>query len=135
MTLLYEDETFKIRGVLFDVWNELGPGFLEKIYKRALLEELKKQNIPYKTEEKYKIYYNQKLIGYNKIDITVYKKIILELKAVNKLEKFHLSQVLAYLKATGFKLGLLINFGAEKLEIKRVINQKSKISPRTTRVF
>src|SRR3990172_12059849 len=111
MTLLYEDETFKIRGVLFDVWNELGPGFLEKIYKRALLEELKKQNIPYKTEEKYKIYYNQKLIGYNKIDITVYKKIILELKAVNKLEKFHLSQVLAYLKATRFKLGLLINFG------------------------
>jgi len=122
MNLLYEQETFKIRGVLFRVYNELGPGFLEKIYKRAVIEELDKQKIPYSTEKKFAIHYNNKTIGYNLIDLIVYDKIILELKAVNNLEKFHTSQMLAYLKATGFKLGLLVNFGAEKLKIRRIIS-------------
>lgn len=122
MVLLYQKETYKIRGVLFKVYNELGPGFLEKIYKRAVIEELEKQHIPFVLEKKYAIRYNNKIIGYNLIDLIVYDKIILELKAVNNLERFHISQVLAYLKATGLKLGLLVNFGAERLEIKRVIS-------------
>jgi GxxExxY protein len=107
---------------------------LEKIYKRATIEELKNQKIPFKTEKKVLIRYNNKLIGYNLIDLVVYNKIIVELKAVNNLEKFHISQVLAYLKASRFKLGLLVNFGAERLEIQRIINQHSKISNKTSRV-
>jgi GxxExxY protein len=128
MDLLYQQETFKIRGVLFDVYNKLGPGFLEKIYKRAVKEELIARNIPFAEEKKFSIKYNDKVIGFNLIDLLVYDKIILELKAVNQLEKFHISQVLAYLKATGLKLGLLVNFGGKKLEIKRVINDKLNIS-------
>ena len=126
MKLLYEQETFKIRGILFKVYNELGPGFLEKIYKRAVIEELDRQRIPYFTEKKFVIHYKNKIIGHNLIDLIVYDKIIFELKAVNNLEKFHTSQMLAYLKATDLKLGLLVNFGAEKLEIRRVVNQYSK---------
>ncbi|MFV1916895.1 MAG: GxxExxY protein [Patescibacteria group bacterium] len=121
MELLYKNETYKIRGVLFGVYNELGPGFLEKIYKRAVAEELEKQHIPYVAEKKFTIRYNNKIIGYNLIDLIVFHKIILELKAVNNLERFHTSQVLAYLKATGLNLGLLVNFGADKLGIKRII--------------
>ena len=113
---------------MFKVYNELGPGFLEKIYKRAVLEELKENRIPYKTEEKFKTFYKGRLIGYSQLDLIAWNKIMLELKAVNKLEKFHLSQVLAYLKAARLKLGLLVNFSSENLEIKRVINQRSKIS-------
>ena len=128
MNLLYHQKTFKVRGVLFDVYNKLGPGFLEKIYKRAVKEELVSQNIPFEEEKKFSIKYNNKTIGFNLIDLLVYEKIILELKAVNQLENFHLSQMLAYLKATGLKLGLLVNFGGEKLEIKRVINDKLNIS-------
>jgi GxxExxY protein len=112
---------------LFIVHNKLGPGFLEKIYQRAIVEELKYQKIPFEVEKKIKIYYKDTLIGYNNIDLIVYDKIILELKAVNNLEKFHISQVLSYLKASEFELALLVNFGTEKMEIKRIVNQKGKI--------
>lgn len=121
--LLYRDLTYKIRGALFKVYNELGPGFLEKIYKRAVIEELKKEKIPYATEKKAQIKYGGKVIGWNKLDLVVYDKIVLEIKAVNTLEKFHKSQILAYLKSSGLKLGLLANFGAEKLTIKRFIHR------------
>ena len=128
MDLIYQQETYSIRGLLFDVYNKLGPGFLERIYKRAVVEELTTRNIPFVEEKRFSIKYNDKIIGFNLIDLLIFDKIILELKAVNQLEKFHLSQVLAYLKATGSKLGLLVNFGGEKLEIKRVINDKLNIS-------
>lgn len=111
--------------MLFKVYNELGPGFLEKIYKRAVIDELEKEQIPFATEKKFAIRYNNKIIGYNLIDLIVYNNIVVELKAVNNLEKFHTSQVLAYLKATGLKLGLLVNFGAERLEVKRIISTDS----------
>ena len=128
MDLLYQQETFKIRGALFDVYNKLGPGFSEKIYKRAVIAELISKNIPFMEEKRFLIKYNDKIIGFNLIDLLVYEKIILELKAVNQLEGFHVSQILAYLKATGLKLGLLVNFGGNKLEIKRIINDKLNIS-------
>lgn len=127
-SLLYQNETYKIRGVLFKVYNGLGPGFLEKIYQRAVIEELKAQRIPFENEKKFAVHYKSKLMGYNAVDLVIYGKIILELKAVNKLEKFHLSQMLAYLKASGLKLGLVANFGASALGIKRVVNQTAKIS-------
>lgn len=142
MELLYKDETFRLRGLLFKVYNELGTGFLEKIYKRAVIEELKKQRIPFLLEKTFAIRYNNKIIGYNLIDLIVYDKIILELKAVNNLERFHTSQVLAYLKATSLNLGLLVNFGGDKLEIKRIISTdetdnlsvKSALNPRNQRM-
>lgn len=120
--LIYEDFTYKVRGVLYKVYNELGPGYLEKIYQRAVLEELNSQKIPHEIERKVQIKYQNKIIGWNKLDLVVFEKILVELKAVNSLEKFHQSQVLAYLKSSGLRLGLLVNFGSEKLEIKRIVN-------------
>lgn len=128
MNLLFQQETYCIRGILFDVYNRLGPGFLEKIYKRAVIEELINKSVPFAEEKRFSIKYNGKVIGFNLIDLLVFDKIILELKAVNKLENFHLSQILAYLKSTNLKLGLLVNFGSDKLEIRRVINSKLNIS-------
>lgn len=120
--LIYQDLTYKIRGVLYKVYNELGPGFLEKIYQRAVIEELKQQEIPFETEKKVQVKYQGKVIGWNQLDLVVFGMIFLELKAVNGLEKYHESQVLAYLKSSELKLGLLVNFGSDNLEIKRLVN-------------
>ena len=120
--LVYEDESFKIIGACMEVHKELGSGFLEGVYQEALAVEFKKQNIPFEREKEINISYkginlNKKYIS----DFICNDKILLELKALSKLTSEHESQVLNYLKATGFKLGLLINFGEPSLKVKRLI--------------
>ena len=120
--LIYEDESFKIIGACMEVHKELGSGFLEGVYQEALAVEFKKQNIPFEREKEINISYkginlNKKYIS----DFICNDKILLELKALSKLTSEHESQVLNYLKATGFKLGLLINFGEPSLKVKRII--------------
>ena len=120
--LIYEDESFKIIGACMEVHKELGSGFLEGVYQEALAVEFKKQNIPFEREKEINISYkginlNKKYIS----DFICNDKILLKLKALRKLTLEHESQVLNYLKATGFKLGLLINFGESSLKVKRLI--------------
>ncbi len=120
--LVYEDESFKIIGACMEVHKELGSGFLEGVYQEALAVEFKKQNIPFEREKEINISYkginlNKKYIS----DFICNDKILLELKALSKLTSEHESQVLNYLKATSFKLGLLINFGESSLKVKRLI--------------
>ena len=120
--LVYEDESFKIIGACMEVHKELGSGFLEGVYQEALAVEFKKQNIPFEREKEINISYkginlNKKYIS----DFICNDKILLELKALSKLTSEHESQVLNYLKATGFKLGLLINFGESSFKVKRLI--------------
>ena len=105
-----------------EVHRVLGPGFLEAIYQEALELEFQKQNIPYEREKLLNIFYKEtKLKKHYSADFVCYDKIILETKAINELTGGHESQVINYLKATKFKLGLLVNFGAERLEYKRLI--------------
>ena len=105
-----------------EVHRELGPGFLEAVYQEALAIEFKRKGIPFKQEVKLEITYKgQTLSKYYEADFVCYNKIILETKAINELTGGHESQVLNYLKATNFKLGLLVNFGADSLEYKRLI--------------
>lgn len=121
--IVYKDESYKIIGACIEVHNELGPGFLEAVYQEALEIELKNQDIPYCREKELRLLY--KGIKLNKsyyADFVVYDKIILELKALDALSTVHESQVLNYLKATGFKLGILVNFGQQKLQYKRLVN-------------
>ena len=122
MELLYKQEVFKIIGACMEVHKELGSGFLEAVYHEALMIELNKLDIPFETNVRLKVNYkNQILQKVYYADIICYDKIIVELKAMDGLVPEHYAQVINYLKATGFKLGLLINFGTKSLQYKRLI--------------
>jgi GxxExxY protein len=106
-----------------EVHRELGTGFLEAVYQEALALEFKRKVITFKQKTKLEISYKgQTLSKYYEADFVCYNKIILEIKAMNELSGGHESQVINYLKTTDFKLGLLINFGAESLEYKRLLD-------------
>ena len=106
------NESYSITGAAMQVYNTLGAGFLEAVYQEALAIELTKRGIPYEREKDLKIYYDGlELKQTYRADFVCYDNIIVEIKAVASLNDSHRSQVFNYLKATGFKLGLLFNFG------------------------
>jgi len=121
MNYLYSDLTEKIIGAAISVHKQLGPGYPEKIYQRALAEEFKKQNIAFNREEKFRVFYGDKDVGYEIIDFCVYDRIAIELKAMREIMDLHAKQLVSYLKERRLRLGLILNFGKSKLEIKRVI--------------
>ena len=124
-TLLYEKESYKIIGAAMAVHRELGCGFLEQVYQEALEIEFELQGIPFKREPAIQIAYKgQRLKKEYFADFTCYDKIIIELKALDDLVSKHESQVLNYLKASGYKLGILINFGQESLQRKRIVKER-----------
>ena len=105
-----------------NVYNKLGPGYREETYKRALIKEFTKNNIPFVREKTINIAYDDEKIDEYKADLIAFDRIILELKAVNEMHPLFEAQLLSYLKAADLKLGLLVNFGSDKLFIKRLIN-------------
>jgi len=109
-------------NVMFEVHNQLGPGFTEDIYENAVVHELETRKIPFKKQQIVHVYYKEKLVGDYRLDLVVADEIILELKAVQEILEVHKSQVLSYLKATHLRLGLLINFGSKKVESYRILN-------------
>jgi len=125
----YEEITEKIIGAAYRVYNELGFGFLEKVYQNAMLIELEKVNLKAVAEYPITVYYDDKVVGEYAADIIVEDKIILELKSLKLLTDAHRAQLVHYLCATRMEVGLLINFG-EKIEIKRVVfdNERKKKS-------
>lgn len=121
-TYLFEDETYQIIGACMTVHRELGGGFLESVYQEALSIELEETDVPFVKEQRLQVTYKEQILNkYYYADFVCFGKIIVEMKAIDALLKEHKAQVLNYLKATGYKLGLLINFGAKSLEYKRVI--------------
>ena len=122
MGLLYEELTGKILQVCFEVMNELGSGFLESVYEKALLIGLEQKGIKTKNQEPLTVKFRGKTLGEFYADILVEDKIILEIKAVRALLPEHQAQLINYLKATNKEVGLLINFGKPKLEYKRLHN-------------
>jgi len=122
--LIYADETYRIRNALFEVYKEKGCGFTEPIYQECLEMELSLQEIPYDAQRQIPLTYKGRKLRYTFVpDVICYDKIILELKAVSALTDEHRSQIINYLKATGMKLGLLINFGAKDgVVIERFVN-------------
>jgi len=113
--------TYQIRGAVFEVNKVLGAGFLEKVYQKALLIELRKRGLKAESEVPIQVRYKGELVGEYFADIVVEGQVILELKAIEQLQKIHEAQLLNYLKATEYKIGLLINFTHPKAEIKRFI--------------
>ena len=122
INLLYEELTGQIRNAAFEVHSTLGCGFLEGIYLEALAYEFNLRNMPYKLEPIFGVVYKDKLLSKSyKPDFTVDDKIIIEIKALTKITNMEIAQVINYLKVTGYKLGILINFGTTKLEFKRIV--------------
>ena len=114
--------TEQIIGSAYTVANSLGCGFLEKVYENAMTHELNKLGLQVSRQQPIKVYYDGVNVGDYFADLVVDNEIIIELKAVKIIDNIHLAQCLNYLKATGKRLGLLINFGQQRVEVKRVVN-------------
>ena len=106
------------------VHNTLGNGFQEVIYQRCLAIEMSKQGISYEREMEMPILYEGNEVGTRRVDFLIENKIMVELKALTKIEKIHIAQGLNYLEAYNLEIGLLLNFGSTKLEFKRLINER-----------
>ena len=124
MIMLYEELTKRIIGCAMEVHKRLGNGFQEVIYQRALEIEMKYAGLEFEREMEMQIFYRDYDIGTRRVDFFVEGKIMVELKALVKLEDVHLAQAMNYLEAYKMEIGLLINFGGRSLEFKRVHNNK-----------
>ena len=105
----------------FEVSNTLGAGFLEQVYENALCVELQKAGIPFCRQQRYAIRYKSENIGNYIADIVVAEKLLIELKALSSLNREHEAQVMNYLKASGLRVGLLLNFGTARIGMKRIV--------------
>ena len=115
----HEEQTHKIIACAYKVYNTLGFGFLESIYHKAMLIELAKAGLRAEFEKPLKVYYNEEVVGDFSVDIFVEDEIIVELKSVERMVKAHEVQVVNYLSALNKEIGLLINFGLNRVEVKR----------------
>ncbi|MGW8123581.1 GxxExxY protein [Roseivirga echinicomitans] len=124
----YSEHTSKIIGCAIAVHKALGNGFQEVIYQRALAIEMRLANIDFNREFEMPIFYREEQIGTRRVDFLVQDIISVELKAITKLEDVHFAQAINYLEAYNLEIGLLINFGENSLNFKRITNKKFKPS-------
>ena len=122
----YEEITHKIVGCAYHVFNQLGFGFLESVYKKAMIIELKKRNLEVEEEKPLKVHYDGKIVGDFYVDLFVENEIITELKYIQKLAKEHEVQLVNYLNGLKKDIGLLINFGPSGDEVKRKYRQPAQ---------
>jgi len=119
--ILYKDLSYKIVGLAMQVHTELGYGFLEKVYENALMILLRENEIKAEQQVPIKVHFHNQIVGEYIADILVENCVILELKAQDRIIENHKAQTLNYLKATGLKLAILLNFGKYKLETARLV--------------
>src|SRR4030042_3033800 len=119
--VIYSDLSYEIMGAIFEVHKTLGPGFVESVYKKALIEEFTKRAIKVETQKVIDVIYKGKKIGVHRLDLFVESKVVVELKTVERFATYHTAQLLSYLKASGYRLGILVNFSRAKVESRRVV--------------
>lgn len=129
--LLYAEDAFRIRGAIFQVYRSMGAGFLEAVYQECLEIEFKKRSIPFTARQALALRYDGELLKQTYVaDLVCYDWIVVELKATRSIAPEHRAQVINYLRATGMKLGLLVNFGATpRVEIERFALSHSNSAP------
>jgi len=119
--IIYKELSYRIVGLAMEGHRKLGYGFLEKIYENALMVLFRREGIEAKQQSPIKVYFEGEIVGDYFADILVEDKIIIELKAAQRISSAHIAQTLNYLRATGLRLAILLNFGKEKLESKRIV--------------
>jgi len=119
--MLASDISYVVRGCIFEVYRQLGCGFLEKVYEKALITELKLQGIQAEAQVPISVHYKNEVVGEYFADLVVESSIILELKAQQQISSANEAQLLNYLKASGIRLGMLVNFSFPKATIKRLV--------------
>lgn len=125
--LLFKDEVFRIIGAAIEVSKELSSGYLEAVYQEALEIEFIDNKIPFESQKRLEIHYKNRILEKEYIaDFVCYGKIIVEIKAIKSITSIEEAQLLNYLKITGLPLGLIINFGGNKMEWKRFANTEKK---------
>lgn len=117
----HRELTEKVTGAAFEVHRELGPGFLEKVYQAALLRELEHRGVPVTCQAEVEVHYKGQSVGVYYADILMDDSVICEIKTADAITPAHEAQLLHYLKATGIKVGLLLNFGSRRLQVKRMV--------------
>jgi len=122
----HEEITHRIIGCAYKVYNQLGFGFLESVYKKAMIIELQKQNFQIEEEKPLKVYYDNKIVGEFYVDLFIEEAIVVELKSVQNLNKEHEVQLVNYLNGMKMEIGLLINFGPSSIEVKRKYRKLSE---------
>ena len=119
--VLFKDESYQIVGAAMDVWGALGFGFLESVYEHALLIELRERGLRAENQVPVNVFYKDQTIGKFFVDVLVNDEIILELKTAEQVSQNHMGQALNYLKATNHRLAIILNFGPNRLEFKRMV--------------
>ncbi len=123
--LIYPELCYKLVGLAYTVFNELGHGHLEKIYQKAYAKELKEANILYKEQAPYQVIYKEEVIGNNYLDFLIEDKLIIELKRSDFYSKKYIDQVSNYIKVSNLKLAILINFTSNGVRVKRIVNAQT----------
>jgi len=121
--LIYPELSYKLVGLAYNVFNELGHGHLEKIYQKAYAKELKETGIEFKEQAPFQVIYKEEVIGNNYLDFLVEGKVIIELKRSDFYSKKYIDQVSNYIKVSNLKLAILINFTSNGVRIKRIVNE------------
>ncbi len=124
--LVYPELSYKIVGVLYEVYNNLGFGYKEKIYQRAIEKELETLGIKYYSQAPYIIKYKKEIIGKRYLDFLIEDKIILEIKKGDYYARQNYQQVMEYLRVTNLKLAILSNFTSSGIKYKRIVNTKKR---------
>lgn len=119
--IIEKDLSYKIVGCGMEVHSKLGPGFLEKVYENAMMVLFRREGIAAEQQTPIKVSFEGEIVGVYCADILVDEKIILELKTVDKIVDVHRAQILHYLRATGIKLGMILNFGNKSFEYERLV--------------
>lgn len=121
--LIYPELSYKLVGLAYDVFNELGHGHLEKIYQKAYAKELTEAEIIFKEQAPYQVIYKEEVIGNNYLDFLIENKVIIELKRSDFHSKKYIDQISNYIKVSNLKLAILINFTSNGVRIKRIVNE------------
>ncbi|HMF50439.1 MAG TPA: GxxExxY protein [Candidatus Saccharimonadales bacterium] len=121
--MLFREESYAVQGAVFEVYREMGSGFLEAVYQECLAIEFRRREIPFEAQKNLSLEYKgESLLQVYRVDFVCYGSIVVELKAVKELAPEHKAQVFNYLKATGLRLGLLVNFGHHpRAQIARIV--------------
>lgn len=126
MEFVYPKLSYKVIGIAFRVFNELGFGMSEKYYQRALAKEFEKENISYEKEKVIELKYKNQSIGNYRLDFVAEDKIVIELKVRPRFGYVHIKQTLAYLKSAGYKLAILVYFTRDGVKYRRIVNLKEQ---------